>query len=109
MSTAMDEYVKRKAALEQATAARALMLGRLHETTKAMMQSPDLFHFANCQHGGFPPEVIMNRAAPSADANGWPTAQQIQDVLVAWHNARGAAVNAWRALSGDEQKVMQPL
>lgn len=103
----MQEYAQKKSAFERATAERLHMIGKLHEATKAMVQSPELFHFSNCD-GGFPPEVIMNRAAPTFDAGGWPSAQQIQSVLVRWHDARKSVLDAWRSLSQDEQRSMRP-
>ncbi|HWD26746.1 MAG TPA: hypothetical protein VG387_06255 [Rhizomicrobium sp.] len=105
----MQEYAQKKAAFERATAERTQLLGRTHEIVTAMMKAPDQFHFSSCQsaYGGFPPGVAMGRGT-SVPASEWPTAQQIQDVLVRWHAAREDAMNAWRALPKDEQSAMQP-
>lgn len=103
----MEDYAAKKTAFDRATAERTQIIGRAHEIAKAMAQSPALFHFANCE-GGFPAEVVMNRAAPTVAADQWPTAQQIQNVLVRWHSAKADAENAWRALSEDQRKAMQP-
>ncbi len=103
----MEEYANLRAKYEQATAARTQMIATLNSAVRAMLQSPALFHFSNCE-GGFPAEVIMNRTAPSFDANQWPTAVQIQQVFVRWHEARQAAESAWRGLSPEQQKAMQP-
>lgn len=103
----MEAYAKAKAEFDRATAERTQIIGRTHEIIKALAQSPDRFHFSNCE-GGFPMEVIMNRASPSASAEQWPTAQQIQNTLVRWHNTRASTMDAWQALSTEQRSVMQP-
>jgi hypothetical protein len=103
----VHDYIQKKTLFENVTAERTQMIGVLHGATRAMAEAPSAFHFSNCA-GGFPPEVAFNRAAPTFDAQQWPTAQQIQNVLVRWHSAREGVLNAWRALSQSEQKAMQP-
>lgn len=103
----MEDYANKKAAFDRVTAERTQIIARTHEIVKAMAQSPNLFHFANCE-GGFPAEVALNRTAPTVSADEWPTAQKIQNVLSRWHAAKFAAETAWRALSPDQQKAMNP-
>ena len=47
---------------------------------------------------GFPPEVAMG-GARSLNANNWPTARQIAELLSAMHKTRHGAINAWASLS----------
>src|SRR2546426_9350132 len=49
---------------------------------------------SNGKHG-FPPEISANMRSPTVDVRNWPTADQLEQVLVDWHNARQAAQNAW--------------
>jgi hypothetical protein len=103
----MEEYVQARAAFEAATDERSSVIARLSNIVKSLEHSPELFQFTNCT-GGFPIEVATNRAAPTANATEWPSAQQIQDILVRWHNAKFEAENAWSRLTPDQQKAMQP-
>ena len=102
----MEDCAEKKAAFDCATQARQRTIRHLSEIVKRFERSPDTFFFSNCG-GGLPAEIVLKYGSSSADASVWPTAQQIQDILVEWYNAKHAAENAWRALSEDQRRIMR--
>jgi hypothetical protein len=57
--------------------------------------------------GGFPAEIAFSRRE-GINGSDWPTAQQLADALVAWHNAKQAVKNAYQAIHASERSVVQP-
>ena len=55
----------------------------------------------------FPAEVIMSHN-PSLNANDWPSAKQIGEVLSNLHTKRKAVEDVWRRLSIEDKKIVRP-
>ena len=55
----------------------------------------------------FPPEVAMG-GSRSLNANNWPTAKQIAELLSAMHKVRNDVVNAWASLSKSDRDNLTP-
>lgn len=53
---------------------------------------------------GFPIEAH----GESIDANNWPSAQQLAEVLSEWHKVYHAVNNAWNAIPKDRRVGIQP-
>lgn len=77
-------------------------------TVASSLQSrPGHFMFSNLPLG-MPAEVGMSRDSVSVDAKQWPTAEQIQNKLRQWHEARDKMLSLWRGLPTEHQAAMQP-
>jgi hypothetical protein len=92
MST--DAYLDAKAAFERiqqqiADAARSLV-----EVGNALQRSPGTFSFSNTSQG-LPAEAIMSRDSVSANADRWPTAKRVMELLAEYHQAKSAMQQAW--------------
>ena len=107
MSAQSDNYIAKRKEFEQAQKDRDQIIGKVVAVAAGLQSHPDKFNFSNIP-GGFPPEVIMNRASPSVDGNRWPTATEIQNALVQWHQSRQAMFNAWEAIPREDRSAFQP-
>lgn len=58
--------------------------------------------------GGYPPELILANTNNTINANEWPTAQQMTDILLAWHKAREEMRNAYAAIPESQRSVVKP-
>ena len=84
-------YLDARTALEQAT-------GRTERFVDVIISAGDNLRdwrrvmISNASGVGFPLELAN---APSINAKKWPTAQELAEILAAWHKARHACDNAW--------------
>src|SRR5437773_10374175 len=103
----MEEYAQKKAAFDQVNRERQGIINTLEGLAGALRENPDGFHFSNIE-GGFPAEVIFGRNSPSFDGRRWPSAQNIQNALVQWHQARQEMHGSWDRLTPEQKGAMQP-
>ena len=54
----------------------------------------------------FPPEVAMAGSIATLNANDWPNAKQIAQVLSNLHKKRSEVVNIWHSLSEADKKLV---
>lgn len=101
-----DEYLIKIAAFKDAAVRRADIVRAVKKIADDLSAYPDKFRFSGCS-GGLPPIVAMDRGAPNPDARDWPSAQMIQDALIAWHSTRAAADAAWNSLTPAHQGVLK--
>jgi hypothetical protein len=79
-------------------------IGKLLAAVGSALQSnPVRFHFSNSSIGLPMDSGVLSRDAPSADATTWPTPDQIQNALLAYHNAKSAMMSAWASIPRDIQ------
>lgn len=78
---------------------------RLADVVKAGAES--LKHWRDVRvvngKGGFPPGVGQLITPGTVDANTWPTALQLEEALVAYHQARQEAHTAHRAIPDENR------
>jgi diacylglycerol kinase family enzyme len=58
---------------------------------------------------GFPAEVTHSSMAKSLNANEWPTAKQIAEVIADLHQRRQHLESAWHSLSDADKNIVKPL
>jgi len=100
-STANDELDKALAKIQQ-------MRNIIAEVGQALLRPYELI-VSNVKSGGFPAEVVMGSGIPSLNAQQWPTAEQIAEVLADLHKKRHEAENTWGALSEADRKLVKSL
>jgi len=99
-------YLDAKAELDKTKQKVSDITKLIAEVGEALKRDPWSLMISNVDVG-FPPEVAMGESR-SLNANNWPTARQIAELLSAMHKARHGAVNAWASLSGPDRENLTP-
>ncbi len=100
------KYLDAKIKLDKAKQKVNDMTKLIVEVGNALNRNPWSFMVSNVDVG-FPPEVAMG-GSRSLNANNWPTAKNIAELLSAMHDARHEAVNAWASLSQSDRSNLTP-
>lgn len=96
-------YLQVKRALQAATD-RVVKMVRTIQEADGKLRAWDTLCITNCGVE-FPGDMTNGR---KFDAREWPTAPELAKALVAWHDARRAAENAWRAVQAGDRIGLQP-
>ena len=106
MTSAVDEYLSDRQEFQRIEDE----LDRYAEITKAVATalgfSRGRFIFSNTQPG-LPAEAGMAPDSKSVDGRGWPTAEQIQEALSRWHDAKHKMHNAWNQIPNEHRAALQ--
>ena len=106
MASPVDEYLSVRQEFQKAEDE----INRYAEITKtvssALERSRSRFIFSNT-NPGLPSEAGMSRDSTSVDGKGWPTAEQIQEALSRWHDARGEMQSAWSRVPDEHRSSLQ--
>lgn len=70
-----------------------------------LTRNPYKFVVSNVK-ANFPAEVTMVEDIPRLNADEWPTAEQIAEVLADLHQKRKAVRDVWHSLSGADQDIV---
>jgi len=107
MSAMTDAYVLARRNFDQARAARDRLIEYISGVANQMKTNPERFSFANTQ-GGYPAEVAMTRNSVSVNADEWPSVPHIEQIFIAHYSAKGAMLDAWRAVPQEDRNAFQP-
>lgn len=105
MSDPIRGYLDSVKNLERVEADARAVIDQVIAVAAALQDNPLGVMFSNTVTG-MPMSVGTERAV--ADASKWPTAEQLQQVLAQWHNARLAASQAWNAVPPPDKAQMKP-
>lgn len=100
------KYLDAKAELDRAKQKVNDITKLIAEVGDALKRDPWSLMVSNVDVG-FPPEVAMG-GSRSLNANNWPTARQIAELLSAMHKARHGAVSTWASLSKSDRENLTP-
>ena len=100
------KYLDAKAELDRAKQKVSDIAKLIAEVGDALKRDPWSLMVSNVDVG-FPPEVAMG-GSRSLNADNWPTARQIAELLSTMHKARHGAVNAWASLSKSDRENLTP-
>ncbi|MBA3530578.1 MAG: hypothetical protein H0T73_01465 [Ardenticatenales bacterium] len=102
----ISNYQRAIAAL-QAASARAEQYGALVTQTATSLREWKKVVMTNVE-GEFPADLVAGRNTKSINGVDWPTAQQLADTLLNYHNAKKAVDTAWQAISEEQRQILQP-
>jgi hypothetical protein len=68
---------------------------------------PGRFSFSNVG-GKFPMDAVMGEECATSNGSSWPTAQQVNDRLGDWHDAKSAMMATWRAIPPERRSGLLP-
>jgi len=68
---------------------------------EALKTKPARFIFSDVAPD-LPPEIVLGHAT-RVEGDKWPTAERIQELLLAWHNARKQVLTAWASVHKADQ------
>jgi hypothetical protein len=106
MSTESDNYIAKRGEFIRVQRERDSVIQYLVQVTDSIKTNPEKFSFSNIKGAaGLPAEVALSRV--SADANKWPTAEDIQQRLLTWHKAKDQMIDAWHRVPEEEQQALQ--
>jgi hypothetical protein len=105
MGDPIRTYLDSMANLERVAANAKRLIGTVVGVASALQRDPLRFMFSNSA-SGLPMDVAFKAA--SANANDWPTADQIQQALAQWHHARAQVSQAWNAVPQNDRNSLRP-
>jgi hypothetical protein len=107
MSNPADAYLAARAEFEVVHTQLMDIATAIDSVAAALRSAPGAVMFSNLP-GGRPPETPRGGRSKSFDARQWPSAEQIQRLLISWHAARDKMMAAWAAISDPVRAGLQP-
>jgi hypothetical protein len=107
MSGQTDPYLAARAEFEVLHNQLTDLSTAMASVAAALRSNPGEFMFSNIP-GGLPPATPMGGRSKSFDGRQWPSAEQIQQLLIRWHAARGKMMGAWADVPVEGRAGLQP-
>jgi len=104
----VEDYLTAKTNFEKIDSEIRNLAVKIQQVGSAMANNPGRFIFSNSGKG-LPPEASMSRDSISANADHWPSADKIMEMLSQWHDAKDKAERAWGAVSQEHRNNLVPM
>lgn len=103
MKELADEYLKARAEFIRVQGELRRIRDTVTTVARMLHSRPDRLLFRNLSSAA--PRVAKSRVEIAAED--WPTAEQLQALLVRWRGARKRMLDCWRRLPRDQQATVE--